>query len=74
MSNISTEQKLAVMEITIRKMSEFLRKYPPDLEAFYEEKIPLDILCGGSERDPEGKEWTRYWLHRGHETYLNLQK
>ena len=66
MAEMTNDQRFAVMELTIRKMGKFLRDYPPQLEAFWENNIPMDILVGGAARDPQGTEWVNYWLYEAH--------
>ena len=45
------------------KMAKFVRQNPPNLEAIFELPGGINILVGGAERDPEGREWANLFLH-----------
>jgi hypothetical protein len=46
-------------------MAEWIRKNPPaDLGLFFKDPELLSILAGGSERDPQGYEYMKYFLEK----------
>ena len=46
-------------------MAEWIRKNPPaDLDLYFKDPELLSILAGGSERDPQGYEYMKYFLEK----------
>ena len=49
-------------------MAEWIRKNPPaDLDSFFKDPELFSILVGGSERDPQGYEYMKYFLQKAQE-------
>lgn len=45
------------------KMAKFIRDNPPDLDAILALPGGINVLAGGAQRDPEGREWANLFLH-----------
>jgi hypothetical protein len=60
--------RFLVIREAVYQMAKVLRKYPPmEMDWFYEDMQRLSILAGGTERDPEGKEWVNYFLNSAYQ-------
>lgn len=62
-----TEQKFLVMKTALEMICKVLRQHPTEMDWYLEDMERLQILTGGSERDPEGKEWTNYFVIKAYE-------
>lgn len=45
------------------KMAKFIRDNPPNLDAILALPGGINVLAGGAQRDPEGREWANLFLY-----------
>lgn len=62
---MTLEEKNQILYQALCKACNVLRACPPyDLDWFFKDPERLKILQGGSERDPQGKEWLAYFVNQ----------
>lgn len=59
-------QKVIVLREAIYMVSKALREHPFDMDWHFEDPERIQILAGGTARDPEGKEWANYFVKQAH--------
>ena len=61
--DLFSEDKVVVLLQALRKASKVIREYPPtEMEFFLSDKRLMSTLVGGRERDPEGAEYSLYFI------------
>lgn len=56
---INDEQRLVLFQEALKLAAKHIRAHPP---SFYEGDFPLELIVGGSKRDPDGMEIANYFL------------
>lgn len=57
-------EKYDVLQKALLEVGRMLRQNPPsDLNWFFENNVPIDILAGGKD-DPDGMKWIAYFIHK----------
>lgn len=64
MQTPSIEQQNKILKRALFKMGKYCRQNPPlEIDNLLDDEMSLlKILCGGKERDPEGKEYVYYFV------------
>ena len=63
--NLTAEDKVVVLLQALRKASKVIRTYPPtEMEFFLQDARLMSTLAGGKERDPEGAEYSLYFIEK----------
>ena len=61
-------ERFLVVREALYQMAKILRRFPPmEMDWFCEDMNRLRILTGGTDRDPEGKEWVNYFLNSAYQ-------
>lgn len=60
-------QRVLVLREAVYNMGKLLREHPIDMDWYCEDPRRMKILAGGTNRDPEGKEYANYFVYCAHQ-------
>lgn len=64
------EEKVLILQEALNQVCKVLREHQTEMDWYLEDMDRIARLTGGSQRDPEGKEWAEYFIVKAYEKLL----